>query len=76
MDNRFEGDEPVVQGYVFKLKVTPKSRNQAPSFAVNANPQVSEGISATGKRYFYIDPNVSTIRVNDEKEATAEDSPL
>ena len=37
---------------------------------------VREGIGATGKRHFYIDPNVSTIRENPEQPATASDPPL
>ncbi|MBC7909015.1 MAG: prepilin-type N-terminal cleavage/methylation domain-containing protein [Pyrinomonadaceae bacterium] len=76
LDERFAGEKPVVNGYVFTIKVIPKSANQPSSFTVNADPQVSEGISATGKRHFYIDPNVSTIRENLDQPATAADPPL
>jgi prepilin-type N-terminal cleavage/methylation domain-containing protein len=76
LDERFAGEKPVVNGYVFTIKVIPKSANQPSSFTVNADPQVAEGIGATGKRHFYIDPNVSTIRENADQPATAADPPL
>lgn len=76
LDERYDGDKPVINGYMFTIKVTPKSSNQPATYAVNADPQVSEGISATGKRHFYVDPNVSTIRENPEQPATAADPPL
>lgn len=76
LDDRFAGDAPVVQGYVYTLKVIPKAPNQAPSYTLNADPQVPNGIGATGSRYFYIDPNVSGIRVSNEQPATATDPAL
>ncbi len=76
LDERFTGEKPVVNGYVFTIKVTPKSSNQPASYAVNADPQVADGLASTGKRRFYIDPNVSTIRENLEQPATAADPPL
>ncbi len=76
LDERFAGEKPVVNGYVFTIKVIPKSANQPSSFGVNADPQVAEGINATGKRHFYVDPNVSTIRENLDQPATAADPPL
>jgi prepilin-type N-terminal cleavage/methylation domain-containing protein len=76
LDDRFKGDKPVINGYVFTLDLTPKSPNQPASFKVNADPQVSEGIGATGKRHFYVDPNMSTIRENLDQPATASDPPL
>lgn len=76
LDDRFTGEKPVVNGYVFTIKVTPKSSNQPASYTINADPQVTDGIAATGKRHFYVDPNVSTIRENLEQPATASDPPL
>lgn len=75
LDKRFAGDEPVVEGYKFTMKVTPKSSSQPPAFTINADPQSSEGLGATGKRHFYIDANINTIRVNNNAPASAEDSP-
>jgi prepilin-type N-terminal cleavage/methylation domain-containing protein len=76
LDERFTGEKPVVNGYVFTMKVTPKSSNQPATYAVNADPQVADGLAATGKRRFYVDPNVSTIRENAEQPATQTDPPI
>ena len=76
LDKRFEGDKPVVSGYIFTMKVTPKSSGQQATFAVNADPQQAEGIAASGKRHFYIDPSIGTIRENPDQPATATDEPI
>ena len=76
LDERFAGDKPVINGYTFTVKVFPKSANQAAAYAINADPQVADGIGATGKRHFYVDPNVSTIRENADQPASATDPPL
>lgn len=76
LDPRFAGDTPVVAGYIFTMKVTPKSTNQPAFYSVNADPQVGEGIGATGKRHFYIDPRLSTTRENPDQPATADDPPI
>lgn len=76
LDERFTGDKPVINGYNFTLKVVPKSSNLPATFSVNADPQVTEGVAATGKRHFYVDPNVSTIRENLEQPASATDPPI
>lgn len=70
LDERFEGDAPVISGYVYTLKVVPRSSGQPATFSVNADPQQ---FGSTGSRYFYIDPDVSTVRVNMEKPASATD---
>jgi type IV pilus assembly protein PilE len=76
LDERFAGDKPVINGYIFSVKVTPKSSNQPAAYSINADPQVGDGLAATGKRHFYVDPNVSTIRENPDQPATASDPPL
>ena len=76
LDERFAGDTPVVSGYIFTMKVIPKSTSQPDSYTVNADPQQSEGIGATGRRHFYFDPNLSTTRENPEQPATASDPPI
>ena len=70
-----EGDTLVADGYSFKLKVTPKAEGQTSSFSVNADPLVSGGRDATGKRHFYLDSNLVGIRVNEERPASASDPP-
>lgn len=70
-DDRFTGDAPLVSGYVFTLKVRPRSASEAAFFSVNADPQ-----GGTAGNHFYIDPNLSTIRMNPDQPATATDLPV
>ena len=74
-DNRFAGNPPVVDGYVFTLKVTPKAANQQTSYTLNADPQQADGIGATGKNHFYTDSN-GAIHVNGSQPATLTDTQL
>jgi len=76
LDQRFTGTTPVVEGYVFNMKVVAKSTNQPASYTINADPQQSEGVGATGKNHFYADSNSSTIHVNSDQQASATDPPL
>ena len=69
-DDRFTGDAPVVSGFVYTLKVRQHSPTEAAFFSVNADPQTGVG------NHFYIDPNLSTIRMNPDQPATATDLPL
>ena len=75
IDPRFKGDAPVVDGYVYTLKVIQKSQGTPPSFTLNADPEQKEGLGATGKRHFYIDANVGNVRVNNNGPAGPNDSP-
>ena len=76
LDSRFDGATPVVEGYVFTLKVIPKSTSQQAGYTVNADPQVSEGVSATGRNHYYIDSDSNTIHVNATQPATIADPPI
>ena len=76
LDTRFASTTPVVDGYVYTMTVIPKSTTQQPGFAVNADPQVSEGVGATGKNHFYMDSETNTIHVNESQPATATDPPI
>src|ERR687890_1987116 len=51
LDSRFDGTTPVVDGYVYTMKVIPKSTAQQPGFTINADPQVPTGAGATGKNF-------------------------
>jgi prepilin-type N-terminal cleavage/methylation domain-containing protein len=74
LDEAFKGEAPVKNGYVFKMTVVPSSASAPASYSINADPQVGEGISASGTRHFYTDSNLSTIKATDEnRPATAED---
>lgn len=76
LDKIFAGERPVVNGYVFTLKVIQKDQNQPASYSINADPQVPTGVSSTGRRFFYIDPNIGSIRVNDTQPAGPDDPSL
>jgi len=75
IDKRFNYDKPHERGYVFVITVIPKSEEKAASFFVNANPEQSEGITATGKNFFYVDPE-SGICVSKTGPASAADDTL
>jgi prepilin-type N-terminal cleavage/methylation domain-containing protein len=76
LDTRFAGTTPVVDGYVFQMRVIPKSTSTQPGFAINSDPQVTEGVGATGRNHFYLDSDSNTIHVNPTQPATATDPPI
>ena len=75
LDARFSGPSPAVDGYVFTLKVTPAGEGRPPFFSINADPVQSEGFSATGRRHFYFDSEITGIRVSEGRQAAATDRP-
>src|SRR5258708_23738098 len=76
LDTRFNGSTPVVEGYVFSMKVIAKSTTSPASYTISADPQQSEGVGATGKNHFYTDSNSSTIHVNSDQPPPPTDAPL
>ena len=76
MDSRFAANPTVVDGYVYTLKVTPKTANQQTSYTVNASPQQADGIGSTGKNHFYMDSAAGTIHVNPDQPAGPNDPPI
>jgi len=76
LDTRFAGSTPVVDGYIYTMKVIPKSTNQQAGYTINADPQVSEGVGATGTNHFYVDSDSNTIHVNRTQPATVTDPPI
>jgi prepilin-type N-terminal cleavage/methylation domain-containing protein len=76
LDTRFSGSTPVVDGYVYTMKVIPKSTSQQAGYTINADPQVSEGVSATGTNHFYLDSDSNTIHVNRTQPAAITDPPI
>ncbi len=76
LDKRFAGDAPVVSGYIYTMKITPKASGQPPFYTINADPQNAEGLGATGRNHYYVDANSDTIKVNDAQPAGPDDAPL
>jgi prepilin-type N-terminal cleavage/methylation domain-containing protein len=76
LDTRFNSSTPIVDGYVYTMKVIPKSTSQQAGYTINADPQVTEGVAATGKNHFYVDSDTNTIHVNPNQPATVTDPPI
>lgn len=75
LDDKFKGERPVVNGYTFTMTVVPQSASVPSSYTINADPQVSEGMSATGTRHFYTDSSLSGIKATDENRPAKADDP-
>ena len=76
LDTRFAGTTPVVDGYVYVMRVIPKSTTSQPGFAVNADPQVTDGVGRTGTNHYYLDSDSNTIHVNTSQPAAVTDPPI
>lgn len=76
LDSRFDGTTPVVDGYVYTMKIIAKSTSAQPGYTINADPQVATGAGATGTNHYYVDSDTNTIHVNREQPATATDRPI
>ena len=73
LDDKFKGEAPVVNGYVFRLQVQETTASDPAFFSINADPQVATGISATGTRFFYFDSTLGTIKQKEGEPAKATD---
>jgi len=73
LDSSFAGEEPVVNGYKFKMVVEEQSPNKPSFYSVNADPQVPTGMGATGTYFYYTDSNLGTIKKNETGSAKPED---
>lgn len=69
------GDPPAASGYVFTVKVQPKTDTQPPAYNVNADPIRADGRDATGHRHFFISSEVIGVRFNESRPATKDDKP-
>lgn len=71
-NEKFKGEQPAVNGFVFEMKVEKRSPGKSPSWSVNADP-VS---SSEGTRHFYRDSVTSTTRVSEDGPANPQSPPL
>jgi hypothetical protein len=67
------GDPPVASGYVFAVKVQPRTDAQPAAYSVNADPVRAEGRDATGRRHFFVSSEVIGVRFNESRPATRDD---
>ena len=75
LDTKFQGDSPVVNGYVYRMTVQEPSGSKPGFYSLNADPQVAEGIQATGKRHFYVDSSISGTKSTEENRPSKADDP-
>ena len=71
----FKGETPTVNGYVFKMTIEQSSGSKPAFFSVTADPQISEGVRATGDNHYYTDSALSTIKRTDENRSAKADDP-
>lgn len=70
LDEKFAGENPVVNGYIFKMTVQESSGTKPPFFSVNADPQEGSG---TG--HYYLDSSTGTTKVTQESRPAKADDP-
>ena len=75
LDKRFNFDKPNIKGYFFIITLIPKSEGKTASYGINANPEQPDGIGATGKNFYYTDPD-NGICLSQTGPATAADDTL
>ena len=69
LDDRFRGEQPIVNGYIFKMEVEPPSSNKPASYSISADP-----MAGSGSRHFHTDSSLSVITFTDEnRQATPSD---
>jgi len=76
LDQRFDGATPILDGYVYTMKVIPKSTTAQAGYTINADPQVAEGVSATGRNHYMVSSDTNTIHVNETQPASENDPPI
>lgn len=77
LDARFDGDKPVIGGYVLSIKTTSKDGDVKPaSYSVNGDPQQGIAAGSTGTRHLYMDSVDSAIHVNPNQTAGPSDPNL
>lgn len=75
LDEEFKGERPVVNGYIYSMKVQESSGTQPAFYSITADPQVSEGLQATGTRHFYFDSTLGAIKSTEENRPAKADDP-
>ena len=70
LDERYAGQNPVVNGYIFTMKIDDPSATKPAKYSVNADPQ--EG---SGTRHFYFDSTLGTTKATEESRQAKFDDP-
>jgi prepilin-type N-terminal cleavage/methylation domain-containing protein len=72
-EDKFKNEPPVINGYIFNMKVEEPTTTKPSFYSVNVDPQVATGIQATGNRYFYYDSTLGAVKYSEEGPAKATD---
>jgi prepilin-type N-terminal cleavage/methylation domain-containing protein len=75
LDEKFAGENPVVNGYIFIIDVKEPTQSQPASYSITADPQVRGGVNATGNRSFYTDSSIGTIKATTEARSAQAGDP-
>jgi len=75
LDKRFNTERANVRGYIFILTLIDKPEKSAVGFQINANPEIADGVGATGKIFYYSEPDAG-IYANKEHAASSDDDLL
>lgn len=68
LDEKFAGEQPVVNGYVFTMTITQPSAQSPAKYEIHADPQGN-----SGSRHFYTSSTLSTIKGKDDGPAGEQD---
>jgi hypothetical protein len=74
LDELFAGEKPLVQGYVFKMKVSEPTGEKPAFYSITADPKDSEGFIYTGKRHFYSDSTWAMKVTEQNRQANPSDA--
>lgn len=74
LDKRMNHDQPHDRGYVFVITLIAKSENTVATFSVSANPEQSQGLGATGRNFYYMDPESGICFSNTGPATTADET--
>jgi prepilin-type N-terminal cleavage/methylation domain-containing protein len=75
LDDKYKGQNPIVNGYIFTMKVEEQSQTKPPFYSVSADPQVAEGITKTGTRHFYFDSTLGVTKATEDNRPAKADDP-
>jgi len=75
LQSEASGDPPTASGYVFDVRVQPKTDAQPAAYSVNVDPVRADGRDATGRRHFFAGSEVIGVRFNESRPATKDDKP-
>ena len=70
LDERFSGEAPVVNGYVFKMTANESSGTTPAKYSIVADPQTGQGT-----RHFYFDSMLGTTKSTEEDRAATDKDP-